>query len=181
MLIESCKSESIRQQPQEQINYEYQPDQEHGLSIFGGILSIISSIMGGGIVGIPYVIYMLGLIPSLTMMIIMGIMVVNSGWLLLKTKDLCPGKPESLYELGYIVFKRPSIFILSALIAILGLGMCIIYFILFGDTCGSVLGALFGFNNVSTFYNGANLEFTRTVYIIVLSILLSPIMLKKQL
>ena len=100
---------------------------------------------------------------------------------MLKTKDLCPGKPESLYELGYILFKRPSVFILSAEIVIMGCGVCIIYFMLLGNTFGSVVGSIDGLKTVDTFYSGTSIQFTRTVYIIILSVILSPILMKKEL
>jgi len=56
---------------------------------------------------------------------------------------LIPGKPESLYEIGYMLFKRSSIFIISACLAINSLGLCMVYFIIFGKTSGSIVYSLF--------------------------------------
>ena len=123
--------------------------------------------------GLPFVFLTLGLYPALGLMVVLGAMTVNSCWLLLKSKDLCPGKPESLYELGFILFKRPSIFIISALISISGLGICILYFILFGKTFASVVNSLSGLS-------GDNV-FTKTPFILGLGILLVPILVKKEL
>jgi hypothetical protein len=36
-------------------------------------------------------------------MLAMALSTINSSMLYLKAKDLTPGKPESLYELGYIL------------------------------------------------------------------------------
>ena len=94
--------------------------------------------------GLPFVFLTLGLYPALVLMIVVGVMTVNSCWLLLKTKDLCPGRPESLYELGFILFKRPSIFIISGLISISGLGISMIYFILFGKTLSYFVNSITG-------------------------------------
>lgn len=51
----------------------FQPDEDHALTVFGGVLTIISTIVGGGIVGLPFAFYMLGLVPGLVFMIIMGV------------------------------------------------------------------------------------------------------------
>ena len=36
---------------------ELQPVENHALTVFGGVVAVISSIVGGGIVGLPYVFY----------------------------------------------------------------------------------------------------------------------------
>jgi amino acid permease len=120
----------------------FQPDEEHGLTIFGGVLSIISTILGGGIVALPWSFYMLGIYPAIIMMIMMAALTVNSTVLYLKAKDLTPGKPESIYELGYILMKRSSIFLISGILTLNGLGMCMIYFIIFGNTIGSIVASI---------------------------------------
>jgi amino acid permease len=52
---------------------------------------------------------------------------------------LVKGKPESLYELGYILIGRKSIFIISLNIALNGFGLVTIYFQVFSKTCASVM------------------------------------------
>jgi amino acid permease len=121
----------------------FQADEDHALTVFGGILTIISTILGGGIVGLPYGFYQLGMFPGAIFMITMGLLTINSSWLYIKSKDLIPGKPESLYEIGYMLFKRSSIFIISACLAINSLGLCMVYFIIFGKTSGSIVYSLF--------------------------------------
>jgi hypothetical protein len=39
-------------------------------------------------------------------MFIVALLTINSTWLYLKAKDLVMGKPESLYELGYVILGR---------------------------------------------------------------------------
>lgn len=108
------------------------------------MLSIISTILGGGIVALPYAFYMLGFYAALGLMVAMAVSTVNSSILYLKAKDLTPGKPESLYELGYILVKRPSIFLISCVLAINSLGLCMVYFIIFGNTFGIIVATLSG-------------------------------------
>ena len=49
-----------------------------------------------------------------------------------------PGKPESLYELGYMLMARKSIFLLSGTLVLNSLGLVMVYFIVFSDTMKSV-------------------------------------------
>ena len=49
-------------------------------------------------------------------------------------KDVVPDNPESLYELGYMILGRPSIFILAAINVINTIGIQMIYLIILGDT-----------------------------------------------
>ena len=77
-------------------------------------------------------------------MVAMAVSTINSSMLYLRAKDLTPGKPESLYELGYILQKRKSIFIISIILAINSLGLCMVYFIIFGNTIGGIVSSLSG-------------------------------------
>ena len=53
-------------------------------------------------------------------------------------KDLVPDRPDSLYTIGYMLFGRASIFILASIFFLNGFGLCMIYFIVFGDTAGQL-------------------------------------------
>ena len=54
----------------------------------------------------------------------------------LYVKDVVPENPDSLYEIGYMILGRKSIFILASIFIINAFGLCMIYFIVFGDTAG---------------------------------------------
>jgi len=47
-----------------------------------------------------------------------------------------PDKPDSLYEIGYMIVGRGSIFVLGSIFWINSFGLCLIYFMVFGDTLG---------------------------------------------
>ena len=94
-----------------------QPDEEHGLTTFGAVLAIISTMIGGGIVGIPFAFLELGFWISITMMVFASLQTVNACYLYMKVKDLIPGKPESLYEIGYMLMGKSSIYIISTVIS----------------------------------------------------------------
>ena len=123
------------------LDNEYQADEDHALGTFGGITAVISTMVGGGIVGVPYAFYQFGIIPATVFMLIMGILTVNSSWLYMKAMMLVPGKPESIFEIGYILFKRNSIFAFSGVLFANSFGICMVYFIIFGSTLGSFVGS----------------------------------------
>lgn len=88
---------------------------EEGLTTFTGILAMISTCVGGGIVGLPYSMYHFGLPTALVMNVITMTITCYSAYLYLKTKDLIPDKPESLFEIGYMVMGRKSIFLIATI------------------------------------------------------------------
>jgi amino acid permease len=73
-------------------------------------------------------------------MIIMGILTVNSSWLYIQAKELIPGKPESIFEIGFMLFQRRSIFAFSSILFSNALGITMVYFMVFGDTVASMVG-----------------------------------------
>ena len=88
---------------------------EEGLTTFTGILAMISTCIGGGIVGLPYAMYHFGIPVALVMNCITATITCYSAYLYLKTKDLIPDKPESLFEIGYMVMGRRSIFLIAGI------------------------------------------------------------------
>lgn len=80
-------------------------------------------------------------------MLIMGVLTINSSWLYMKAMMLVPGKPESIFEIGYILFKRKSIFAFSAVLFSNTFGICMVYFIIFGKTLGSFVSS-FAYKNI---------------------------------
>ena len=74
-----------------------------------------STCIGGGIVGLPYAMYHFGIPVALVMNCITATITCYSAYLYLKTKDLIPDKPESLFEIGYMVMGRRSIFLIAGI------------------------------------------------------------------
>jgi hypothetical protein len=63
----------------------------------------------------------------------------NSAWLYLKSKDYLPGHPESLFEMGYLLYKRLFIFLISGIFFAGSSGMVTLYLNLFGSSISSIL------------------------------------------
>ena len=88
--------------------------------------------------GLPYAFLELGLWISLLSMFLVAMQTLNSIWIYLKAKDLIPAKPESLYELGYILLGRKSIFFISTCLTLNSFGLCMVYLIIFANTMKSI-------------------------------------------
>jgi len=59
------------------IDHQLQPDRDHGLGLWGCVLAIVSTIVGGGIVGVPFCFYELGLWITLGLMATVGMLTTN--------------------------------------------------------------------------------------------------------
>lgn len=108
------------------------------------------------------------------MMVFTAIVTSRSCHLYLKTRELVPGNVESLYEIGFVLLGRKSIYLISSIIFLMCFGLVIIYFIVFGSIASSLSVQLFFENNDSSFFA------KKPFYILVLSAFLLPLVLKKE-
>ena len=147
-----------------------------GLTLFSGILALISTCVGGGIVGLPYAYLGLGIPLAIFLNILVVIATIYGVSLYLGVKDAVPDNPESLFELGFMLVGRKSIFIIGIILIINSLGLCLIYFITFGDTMGQL---------VASFVDGASLGSdwycSRYFFVLILAASLVAVVLKKEL
>ena len=116
---------------------------QHGLTTSTGVLSVISTIIGGGILSIPYSFVSFGIPIGIVMNLLAVVMVTVSVFIYLRVKDLIPDKPESLYEIGYMVLGRSAIFYVAVIQFINSFGLMLVYFIVFGDTAGQLFANIF--------------------------------------
>ena len=150
---------------------------EHGLTVFSGGLAIISTCVGGGIVGLPLAFYRLGLPVAIVLMLFVTVSTIYAARMYLAIKDSLPDRPESLYEIGYMLVGRSSIFIIAGVLIINSFGLCMIYFIVFGDTFGHLMASLL--DNGHAFDTIYYTE--RWFYDLILAALLVLVILKKEL
>lgn len=73
--------------------------------------------------GLPYAFYYLSIEVGLVLIVLMAIQTVLSVKVYLEAKELIPGNPDSLFEIGYILFKRPSIFFICFIIVFNSFGL----------------------------------------------------------
>jgi len=112
------------------------------VGVFGAMLTIVGTIIGGGIVGIPYATLQTGIWLVLIVHFLNFLMGIYSVHLLIEAKNI--SGLASFSELGFYCFGRTSIFIINALIVIAQCGMPIVYFMIIGDIGQGLLGKISG-------------------------------------
>jgi len=148
---------------------------EHGLTTFTGVLAILSTIIGGGIVSIPYSFVSVGIPLGILLNIFAVIITMFSIDLYLAGKDLIPDKPESMYEIGYMVLERGSIFMVGVIQFINSFFLILLYFIVFGETAAQLFANMFNDGVRDVFYT------ERWFYVLIIATLMLPVILKKEL
>ena len=144
------------------------------MTAFEAGLALLSVIIGGGIVGIPFAMFHTGIPFGIILNILVCLAGVYTVHLYLRTKDLSPVYVESLFELGFVTMGVSSIYLFSVLILLSGVGLLMLYFIVFSKISASLAKQIQdeGTDNI---FSG------RTIYIVVLAALLTPLTLKKML
>lgn len=141
--------------------------------MFSAAITIISECIGAGMVSLPITYLRVGTLTTLALLAYATVRVTSSTYLLLKTKDMIPGKPESLFEMGYILLGRSFIFIMSFTLFTYCTLLCIAYFFLFG---GLVSSLILSSPNITPENFLARQEFS----VLILAVLLLPIIFKKE-
>ena len=111
--------------------------EEEGLTYFLASLALMSTMIGGGVAGLPFAYYWTGLTMGLILHVLMMVATNISCFLYLKTKDILGGL-STISEIGYKLMGRSSIFFINAVLILLCVGLMIIYFDLFGTICAGL-------------------------------------------
>lgn len=114
-----------------------------------------------------------GIPLGITLILVLAVICWYTGSLYLRAKDLSPTYVESMYELGYVTMGTASIYILSVIILISGLGCMIIYFIVFSDISKSLVDLAYKNENESILQE-------RYIYVLALAVIMIPLCLKKK-
>ena len=83
------------------------------MTTFEASLALMSAIVGGGIVGVPFSLLECGIPFGVFLNILFAVIAYLSSLLYLKSKDMVPVHVESLYELGFASMGRFSIYLIS--------------------------------------------------------------------
>ena len=105
-------------------------------------MALVATIIGGGVLGIPFAFYRMGLILGPIFVLMMAILSQISTMMILKVKDMTPRKLESVYEIAYLLFGRPSIFVVCITMFLGIYGALILYYIIIGDTVSTLMMSL---------------------------------------
>jgi len=85
---------------------------------------------------------------------------------------------ESLYEIGYMLWGRKSIYLISFIIWIASTGLMMVYFIVFGDISASIVRQVAYPNKQETF---ENVWVSRWPYVLMIGLLLVPLVIMREL
>jgi amino acid permease len=105
-----------------------------GLTTFGGGLAILSTILGGGIVGLPYAIHTLGLPMGIALNLVVVFLSYESGMMYMALRSMLPNRPDSLYEIGFKLLGRKAIFLNAFVNFVMSSGLMLIYLIVISAT-----------------------------------------------
>jgi amino acid permease len=97
-----------------------------------GSLAVLSTVIGAGIVGVPFSMYQTGIPLGIVINIAIALGMQYSCLLYFEAKKLVPVPINSIYELSYVNMGRGSIFLVSTIQGIQCSGQNVIYFIVFG-------------------------------------------------
>ena len=77
----------------------YSKNGAHGtLGTWGTVFAIMSTIVGGGIVSIPWAFYQAGFVQGVVFLGVTSCQVLLSTTLYLKAREMIPDQPQSMYE-----------------------------------------------------------------------------------
>lgn len=135
-------------------------------------LSVVSTIIGGGIASVPYAFTVAGLGTSILVnIIIIAIVMFCTHLYLVSAKEKML---HSFSELCYVTFGRSSIFLINGLIAFVIYGILTLFFILFSRICISIAEEISQKKDESSVFQN------KAFYIIGLSVLLLYFFLARE-
>ena len=121
----------------------------------------------------PHALYYTGIPLGFVLILLLAIQTTVTVPLYLRATEYLPGKPESFFEIGYLLFERRSIFGICFIIWFNSFGLMMIYFILFSQTMKQLVRD-FGVDHDSVFAQ-------QWFYAALLGVLLIPVILQKKL
>jgi solute carrier family 38 (sodium-coupled neutral amino acid transporter), member 11 len=113
---------------------------DQGLSVYGAALQIISTIIGGGIISVPFAMTTAGFYNGLAVNALIICLMMFCTHLYLRSKEIHGF--SSISELSYNCFGRSSVFIINILVAFVIFGILTLYLILFADISKSLVSPL---------------------------------------
>jgi amino acid permease len=139
-------------------------------SIFMASMNIVNTIIGAGILDLPYVISQFGILIGSLIIILSWFLTYISCVLLLKAKNL--SRHSKFSSIGVYIFKSSGEKIIKGVIIVNNFGLCIVYLIIFGQVTNKLAIAA-GANN-EHFY------FQQWFLIIVVSMIMLPFIFTKS-
>ena len=109
------------------------------MTTFQGGVTFVAASIGGGFVALPFAFLHLGIPVSLISLLCISCLTWFSCRLYLRVRELVGDQFQSYYELGYMLFGRKAIYYIGFNFAFLGWSILVIYYIILGDLCKSLM------------------------------------------
>ena len=148
------------------------------LGLWGTVLGIMSTIVGGGMVGVPWAFLNCGFILAGIFSLLASAQVIFSSVLFLRARQICPDRPQSMYEIGFLILGRSSIFWISFIIFVNSFFLLVIFFNVFGETMKATMTNIF-WADVNP--EEPNFGMKRECWVLSLGVLLLPFIQMKEL
>ncbi|CDW91063.1 UNKNOWN [Stylonychia lemnae] len=151
---------------------------QKGLNVYQAAQAFVSTIIGAGVVTIPYVFAQAGYVVGIAMHLIMIVALNFSAYLLLKSREYSGF--ESFGEIAYFCMGRPSVFITNFIITSATSLIVVMYGMLFSKICVSFALNLYGSQYDVTNDTLALILTSKVFYVFLLFLILLPFVIKKS-
>jgi amino acid permease len=136
---DACGLLSLEPRSRDVLKRMSEKEEERGMHTYEAVAGILASVLGAGIVFIPYTLEKVGFTVSFFLIIFAILVGQASVELYMRTVELLPFPVTTLYDLGYIVMRtRIIVYVIAFLQLIMACGLVICYLILFGVTAASI-------------------------------------------
>ena len=108
------------------------------MTVLQAALACVATNIGGGLLGLPYACYHLGLFLGVILIVFVGILSHLSSIMHMKVKDLTPRRYESVYEIAYLLVGRASIFVVTSIMMFGNFLACVMFYMVLGETLSTL-------------------------------------------
>lgn len=109
------------------------------LTVFETVLTLVAANVAGSLLGLPYALHHLGLLSGLPTFAVMSLLCHWSSMMYIKVKDLTPKKTESVYEIAFLLFGRPTLIFVCLVYFMGNFGTIIMFYMTVGSTLNSLI------------------------------------------
>lgn len=160
---------SVASSDDENIGGHHGPDTDKKISSFTAVLTLMNTIIGGGIIALPNVMKNFGIVLGLIIYFFVYALTIFSCLLLLRAKNNC--KKTDYGSIGIYCFKMPGKIMIELIIILNNFGISISYFIIFG----TILHKLF-----HTAFEGNSFYYSKQFLILLIAIVILPFAFAKN-
>ena len=108
------------------------------MSIFEGALTMFTSVLGAGVLGLPYAIYSMGLYYGLAFCFVFIANFHFSNKMYVKAAEMLPNKFASAFEISYMLFGKAGYLLTCFLFTSLTFGCLLLYYLIMAENIAAI-------------------------------------------